>query len=459
MYPNNRHHTFKLIALSRYVTQALALTTLLIGLMILLSHVLNWDVIYQPMGQGTPISDPSVAVNATLLAAAFWLKSRRHMRWALLLLVVPLATSLMRLIDYWNHEPQTQFFSLFSSLVSPEAMVYSDLMSLNTLSVIVFIALATLAGIRKHIYINQLLGFLAVSILIVSLIGYLYGARYFYGQMSLTTILMLLPISLSALLITANKGVLRSFLVNRPSGQIARMQLFVGYSFIFFTGLIVVYIDHHYGFAGNNLSSLITVSFGFFFTLIIVASTLYTAKIEAQQNQNARKLQNHAQYDQLTGCYNRHYFITLWNQLTLTESHANVCLMVIDLDYFKAINDRYGHLTGDQVLKTLAHTLKANARQTDLLVRFGGEEFVFVTKTDTAEGGYYLAERMRQAVAKSIIQSIPGQTLTCSIGVYCSQQKELLDEMIRKADEAMYHAKTQGRNQTVVYNNLVQEKA
>lgn len=129
--------------------------------------------------------------------------------------------------------------------------------------------------------------------------------------------------------------------------------------------------------------------------------------------------------------------------------------IVIDADHFKDINDTYGHLAGDQILKSLAKILKNGARRSDLCFRFGGEEFlVLLDNTDQAHAKK-VAERLRSAIEKQNFyvgaQRIP---VTVSLGCSTYQPGEQLESFIAKADKALYKAKEAGRNQTIAFDDI-----
>ena len=125
--------------------------------------------------------------------------------------------------------------------------------------------------------------------------------------------------------------------------------------------------------------------------------------------------------------------------------------MMIDLDYFKKVNDTYGHFCGDQCLKLVAKTLTQSMREVDQLGRFGGEEFTAILPETTLTDAITLAERLRESIAM-LHPVIDNQmmNLSVSIGVTTYQLKdESLNDVFRRADKFLFQAKEQGRNQVV----------
>lgn len=158
-----------------------------------------------------------------------------------------------------------------------------------------------------------------------------------------------------------------------------------------------------------------------------------------------------AHRDELTGSINRHGIRDwLQEQARLVSWKPNqFCILFIDIDHFKKINDVYGHLLGDDLLREFALVLSREIRETDKLVRWGGEEFVVFCSQTTLEQASELAERLRNKVENQCW--IHGGTLTCSIGI-AEMQDERVTETLSRADEALYQAKRLGRNRVEIHS-------
>jgi len=183
---------------------------------------------------------------------------------------------------------------------------------------------------------------------------------------------------------------------------------------------------------------------------------LYSAfKDITAQKKHEQDLFEKAVLDPLTGCYNRRQF----QELALKEIrqawryNTQFCLMMMDIDHFKSVNDTHGHAFGDEVLKMMARVCKQTLRESDMFARFGGEEFiVLLTQTDL-NGGAIVAERLRQNIEACSVP-LPTEEMfkfTVSIGVVGSNCSDDLEELIKRADDALYFAKEHGRNQVRVY--------
>ncbi len=159
--------------------------------------------------------------------------------------------------------------------------------------------------------------------------------------------------------------------------------------------------------------------------------------------------------DQLTGLSNRRYMATHLNTLLAqaSESGRTLSFLILDIDYFKAVNDTYGHDSGDEVLREFAKRIVHNVRNIDLACRYGGEEFVVIMPDTDLAFAHMVAERLRQQVAQVPfpIQKEPGKLeITISIGVTTSEGKDdTAEALLRRADQALYKAKRDGRNRVV----------
>ncbi len=158
--------------------------------------------------------------------------------------------------------------------------------------------------------------------------------------------------------------------------------------------------------------------------------------------------------DELTGLYNRRYFDRHLSLMLdkAREQDRDMAVMLIDMDFFKSVNDTHGHAIGDAVLREFAQRLQRNIRGVDLACRFGGEEFVVLMPDTDYQQAQGVAERVRMAVAERGFEAA-GQrplTVTCSVGVALNEHDADTPEMIlKRADIALYRAKREGRNRVV----------
>ena len=158
------------------------------------------------------------------------------------------------------------------------------------------------------------------------------------------------------------------------------------------------------------------------------------------------ELENRATTDYLTGARNRSYFNHIFPVLCDVAQQANkdLGLIMFDIDHFKSINDTHGHNVGDGILKEIVALVKRTIREEDLLIRWGGEEFILVVKVHNIVSAERIAENLRQAIARHGFPE--GLKVTCSFGVTLYDDAYRIDDVIKIADEALYQSKENGRN-------------
>ena len=159
-----------------------------------------------------------------------------------------------------------------------------------------------------------------------------------------------------------------------------------------------------------------------------------------------------AEVDELTKVYNRRRMMTLLlNEIKRVERNGpGFCIAMLDVDHFKNVNDSFGHLKGDEVLKEFAEIVQANLRATDKLSRYGGEEFLVLLTATSPEVAPMVAERLRVAVAcKDWGKVATGLNLTVSIGFTAFRKGETIEQLVGRTDVALYAAKHAGRNRVV----------
>ena len=157
--------------------------------------------------------------------------------------------------------------------------------------------------------------------------------------------------------------------------------------------------------------------------------------------------------DVLTGLYNRRHVLELLDHEKNRSSRGGgiFCLAILDIDHFKDVNDTYGHKTGDEVLKAVATTIKTTMRNTEYCARYGGEEFLIVLTQTGINGAIIGAERVRANIEKILFPDIGSDfKITVSIGLSEYKMREDIDDVIARADKALYLAKNGGRNRVEI---------
>ena len=162
-----------------------------------------------------------------------------------------------------------------------------------------------------------------------------------------------------------------------------------------------------------------------------------------------RELEVLSTTDQLTGLFNRRFLeLRARDEIQRTRRYATpLTILLMDIDHFKSVNDTHGHDVGDTVLVSVARCLSRHTRTTDIVSRWGGEEFLILVPGSDKAGGAELAEKLRRAIADS--RHGPLDTITASFGVTSLIDDDTLDTLVKRADDGLYQAKTAGRNQVV----------
>ena len=204
--------------------------------------------------------------------------------------------------------------------------------------------------------------------------------------------------------------------------------------------------------------------------------------IAVTSEEKAKEQEQLATMDALTQVYNRRAFIENFskelNRLRnkhlqvqkLLEEPMSLSLIMVDIDFFKRINDTYGHLAGDHVLKDLATIITREVRSTDMVFRYGGEEFAILLPDTSREVAHEVSERIRESVKdmKFMVNKRLGKkvNITLSLGIASVSGKELEDakvpeimipKLIKKADDALYFAKLNGRDQSVQWSRKIKD--
>ena len=181
------------------------------------------------------------------------------------------------------------------------------------------------------------------------------------------------------------------------------------------------------------------------------------AKINKELYALKEKLQEQANHDPMTNLYNRRYFYAIATDiLNLAHRENNaLSIMMIDIDLFKQVNDTYGHAVGDMTIKKLAKIMQIHTRKSDIIARLGGEEFAILLPNTDLEGAKKIALNLKNIVEKSSIKLDNNQSLkfTISIGVALFNDFDTIDTALSRADQALYQAKENGRNQVKVLEN------
>jgi diguanylate cyclase (GGDEF)-like protein len=182
-------------------------------------------------------------------------------------------------------------------------------------------------------------------------------------------------------------------------------------------------------------------------TILIMVMVLLTVR------RYQKRLEKSASTDSLTNLLNRHAFDFVFQQSLLDAERTRqpMCAILLDIDFFKKVNDKHGHLVGDHVLKEIAAIAKRSLRESDVLCRWGGEEFLILLKNCTLEKATSIAENLRSTIENNDFSRTTDLTrtrlgVTVSMGVAECRSNETEDSVFERADQALYQAKANGRN-------------
>lgn len=203
-------------------------------------------------------------------------------------------------------------------------------------------------------------------------------------------------------------------------------------------------INKHTGLVVNEGVDKQTILKYFAFLLLIALFFMWRYFELKRYNNKLREL---SITDKLTGLYNRlkidEKLKEEYNRVIRYENYQ-CSIMMIDIDFFKSINDTFGHQKGDEILKNLSELMKKNFRNTDSIGRWGGEEFIIILPNTTIEEAYTSAEKLRISVQENLVTSTNAVTISIGIGTFLAN--ETVDEVLCRIDAALYDAKNQGRN-------------
>ena len=178
-----------------------------------------------------------------------------------------------------------------------------------------------------------------------------------------------------------------------------------------------------------------------------------------QQSKEVETLKQQVVRDSMTQLFNhQHFRQLLQSEIARAERYKRPLSQIFgDIDHFKAINDTFGHLAGDRVIKALATKIKRETRESDHAARYGGEEFAIILTETTSEGARVIAERLRSEIeAMEIIFEDQSIAVTLSFGIASMpvNTNASIDELIGRADKALYQAKAKGRNRCIFVDQL-----
>ncbi|MGB5306869.1 MAG: GGDEF domain-containing protein [Gammaproteobacteria bacterium] len=418
-----------------------ALCSFLIAVVALVAYRLGLVDIIQPLAGG-PALHPVTALSVILLAICVVLTMQRARVFIDGVCAVILLGALLRLAFPDETSRWLQQFNAHPG--GPEAVV-----STGTTFCLLMLAASLLLRQYSNAVISQIMSVLAYSAPALALVGFVLGVQEPHAEMSLTTVVMLILLCLATALRTVYRGILRPLLGPTRISTLARRHLALVMMAPYLLGLSIIDIDPS---AAEISFVILIVASSQTVGLVVAFLALSFGNLERRSNILQRRAETRASRDGLTGAMNRASFTSHAHHKIgqHRSSNSNLSLLFIDADHFKRINDTYGHEAGDLVLKRIIRVTRGCLRNSDTVARWGGEEFVVLLPATDLKEALHIAEKIRHCIeGEHFDQVTTGLQVTVSIGCVEMTGCEGLDELVARADRALYAAKHRGRNQSV----------
>jgi diguanylate cyclase (GGDEF)-like protein len=429
------------------LVRPLGLAGALFSLLILAGYALGFEALFRPMNGG-PATHPLSAVGLFLLGlGAFFWHPRRPNRLVLLAGCLVTILASLRLLELASGATLLNGITPFAQRLAEQAAAGRPISTgSNTALMSLCFGLSLVAIGFKRYALAQPFAFFGLGFPMISITGYAYGIDQFYGQMAMTTVLGGTMVGAAILLSGSHRSFLRSILSPWVGGKIARVQILLGYIVPFVIGYCLALTI-----ANNPVQQfgLFCVLISAFISILVAFTAVIQEQIDSSRRSAERRLILFATLDSLTELPNRRRFYDhgQWLLGRIQRTGENLSVLMLDIDFFKQINDTYGHPTGDAVLQQLATTVRQILRRQDFVARYGGEEFVIMMPATDLTGAMLLGDKLRAHIAAT---DFPGANrLTISLGCAQCYANESLEDLVARADAALYRAKREGRNRVV----------
>lgn len=339
----------------------------------------------------------------------------------------------------------------------PVASLHPGRMSPISALNFVLLGLALIPFERMSAAVREILGLAVAMTSMFAVVGYFYGVPALYGAINLGwtpvathTGVSFILLAVGFLFIPRDGGWVRIFHGRSIAAMVARFLVPVAIMVPIFLGAVFM----HENLSGGHLALAMALSV--VSNVVLLVALIWYFSFMVQRTEEEREtLRHQAETDRLTGIYNRRYFETQLDQeVERTRRYGtSLSLIIFDIDWFKKLNDRYGHLVGDRVLMRVARECERNLRSIDVFCRYGGEEFAIIAPETGATSALLLARRIREAVA-SMTRDGYTEPVTISAGV-ATWDKTFArkEDLIAAADKALYRAKDLGKNRECIHEN------
>jgi diguanylate cyclase (GGDEF)-like protein len=188
------------------------------------------------------------------------------------------------------------------------------------------------------------------------------------------------------------------------------------------------------------------ISIAIFVSMALLYPAIVGGRLIARQNEQYAEIKRMSEHDYLTGVYNRRTVNdVLSKEISRCKRHGHpLSVILLDIDYFKETNDQFGHSAGDKLLVAVANILRNSTRTSDVIGRWGGEEFIVVCPQTEEEGALLMAEKLRRIVQDHKFAGAGYKTVSMGVAEY--QPEDDADSIVNRADKALYEAKHRGKN-------------
>ena len=418
----------------------LALTALFVLVYAVYLDHLNLTLLLGPY-QGGAATSLATGLSAACLAFAIICRKACAMRHVLLGLGLVIAFTATVFPGLWNGLSQQSGFH--------------GKMGFDTNFVITLLAVANLVS-HSFYKTGAAMALAAFVILFNSMLGYSFGMSYLSGQMAFGSMIALMLLSCATLTLFLDFAPTRVVFLNTDIGHNTRLTALMGIAAPWACGMVL----HHIvgvqprGYPVEAMMVTVIIATGIF---MAIRSGNFLERADEQRRTATSALEVLALTDPLTGLYNREGAKRLLRQrrLAAPSRKRESAVVFVDIDHFKTINDSYGHAVGDLVLKSIQPAIAPVLDKSDIITRWGGDEFMIYVEVKTIETLPALVEKVRAAVASlscdiasvedGIELSLP-DTVTASFGVSLWDRSRRFETALERADIALYHAKHRGRN-------------
>ncbi|WP_164078407.1 GGDEF domain-containing protein [Alteromonas facilis] len=426
---------------SKYIRRYSLFIGLCITLIGFTGYMTEQSILYRYYHQW-PASNPhTLILSVLLLVSVFNFDSTRLPKLSAAILVPASLLILFLGVEQLFSLEIAEHFSPFSKTVSTENLQgLGNVTGINTLCMFFAYCMSLLFYLCKKPVIAQGTASIGVLFPMVSLTGYLLNIAPLHGDMALSTTFIGLCLGLSLMMLTPDVGLMKAMFHDSYSGKITRRLATVALTFpviMFFT--LFIFAPQH---IELDIFRWFFVSACWFSILLVLVGGLLFADKEADSLSQIKTLSFAATHDELTGLHNRRYFNEVIKIAIARASRekSTLWLVMIDLDHFKLINDRYGHDTGDLLLAEASRKMLQTVRETDVLCRWGGEEFMLLVEGESEGDIIKLSQRLSDCF-HTICTKDEFITLSASIGITQYMPKENAHQFLWRADKAMYKAK------------------